>query len=260
MLKKVSFVHAALMLLSALSVFAQFPNDPLFINAPDKQWNLFKIGMPNAWNIEKGVPNILIAIMDTGVDGNWNGSAFSFTHPDLGGNSNRFIAGKNFEVDPLDPLFGDITDLGFNGHGSAVAGVVGADTDNNAMIAAVAPFCKMLIYKAINRTPFKDAVIHAIRNHPDTKVINFSSSFKGDGLEFQAAIDTAAAHGVLVVVGGGTATDGGLGWPARLALTRENVIAVNGTDSNDLFKMVMQLAGSQFLPPERIFFQPCHSP
>ncbi len=98
MVKKASFVYAAAILFFALPVFAQFPNDPLFVNAPDKQWNLFKIDMPNAWNIEKGEANILIAIMDSGIDGNWNGSTFSFTHPDLAGNSNRFIAGNNFEV------------------------------------------------------------------------------------------------------------------------------------------------------------------
>jgi len=241
MVKKTSFVYAAALLFFALPVFAQFPNDPLFVNAPDKQWNLFKIDMPNAWTIEKGDANILIAIMDTGIDGNWNGSTFSFTHPDLGGNSNRFIAGKNFEVSPPS---GDIRDLDSDGHGSAVAGVAGADTDNNTMIAAVAPFCKMLIYRAVNRTPFKDAVIDAINVHPNTKVINFSSFFKEDGLEFQAAVDSAAAHDMLVVAAGGTSTvDGGLGWPGRLALTRTNVIAVNGTDSNDLFSHGHNLGG-----------------
>jgi hypothetical protein len=171
--------------------------------------------------------------MDTGIDGNWNGSTFSFTHSDLGVNSNRFIVGKNFEVNPANE---DIRDLTSDGHGSSVAGVAGADTDNNTMIAAVAPFCKMLIYRSVNRTPFKDAVIHAINNHPNTKVINFSSFFKDDGLEFQAAVDSAAAHDMLVVAAGGTSTvDGGLGWPGRLALTRTNVIAVNATDINDLF-------------------------
>ena len=46
------------------------PNDPLF----EEQWNLALIDMPGAWGIEKGDPEVIIAVVDTGFD---------YTHEDL---------------------------------------------------------------------------------------------------------------------------------------------------------------------------------
>ena len=46
------------------------PNDPRF----EEQWNLSLIGMPGAWAIEKGDPEVIIAVVDTGFD---------YTHEDL---------------------------------------------------------------------------------------------------------------------------------------------------------------------------------
>src|SRR5207244_2135070 len=49
------------------------PNDPMF----SQQWYLKKIGATNAWATTTGSTNIVVAIIDTGVD---------YTHPDLAAN------------------------------------------------------------------------------------------------------------------------------------------------------------------------------
>ncbi len=62
--------------------YIQFiPNDPYFVNSasptptnPPNQWDKFIMQCPQAWDIQRGNPNILIAILDSGVD---------VDHPDL---------------------------------------------------------------------------------------------------------------------------------------------------------------------------------
>lgn len=131
------------------------PNDPLY----SQQQHLPKVFAEEAWDIQTGDPNIIIAVLDTGVD--WD-------HEDLAGviwtnegeipdngiddDGNGFIddiRGWDF-VDnvngsgPLDahPLEdGDTPDnnpMDVHGHGTHVAGIAGAHTNNETGIASVA--------------------------------------------------------------------------------------------------------------------------
>lgn len=91
------------------------PDDPRF----DEQWALGKIEAPAAWDIMTGTSDIVIAIIDTGID---------YTHPDLDGG--RYIGGYDFINEDNDPMDDE-------GHGTHVAGIAAADTDNGVGVAGL---------------------------------------------------------------------------------------------------------------------------
>ncbi|MCP4412900.1 MAG: peptidase S8, partial [Gammaproteobacteria bacterium] len=80
------------------------------LHTQGNQWYLTKINSENAWNVSKGSSTTKIAIVDRGVESN---------HSDL---SNKLTGG----------------DSGTSGdHGTQVAGVAGAETDNGLGIASL---------------------------------------------------------------------------------------------------------------------------
>jgi len=90
------------------------PNDPYYAQA----WHLPKIGAPIAWDSSQGT-GIVIAILDTGVDG---------SHPDLAA---RMVPGWNFYDNNSDTA--DV-----HGHGTIVAGAAAASSNNSLGVASVA--------------------------------------------------------------------------------------------------------------------------
>jgi thermitase len=99
------------------------PNDPFF-NDPNA-WGLQKISAPDAWAINTGSSSIIIAILDTGVDG---------SHPDLIANMvpGRNIVGNNDDTHDV------------QGHGTMVAGTAAAATNNAIGVAGVAWNCRIM--------------------------------------------------------------------------------------------------------------------
>jgi hypothetical protein len=91
-----------------------FPNDQYY----ELQWHLQKISAEGAWDISLGDPSIVVAVLDTGVDPN---------HPEL---AEKLLEGYNAYDDSGDAM-DDV------GHGTMVAGVVGAVTNNGLGIAAI---------------------------------------------------------------------------------------------------------------------------
>jgi len=124
------------------------PNDPRF----DDQWGLGAISAPDAWEITQGSHDVIIAVIDTGVD---------FHHPDLA--QNIWINEK--EANGLDGVdddgngytddiygwdFADTDNLPFDlasRHGTHVAGIIGAVTNNSTGIAGVCPKVKLMVLK-----------------------------------------------------------------------------------------------------------------
>jgi thermitase len=90
------------------------PDDPFY----SSQWHLPKISAPLAWNLTTGASSVVIAILDTGVDG---------THPDLAA---KMVAGYNFYSHNTDTR--DV-----HGHGTKVAGAAAASGDNEIGVAGV---------------------------------------------------------------------------------------------------------------------------
>jgi thermitase len=101
------------------------PDDPFFPG----QWNLAKIRAPSAWDITREQPNVVIAVVDTGVD---------FTHPDLADNMVlgycSFILERRAQT-PGPPWNTVVMDS--HGHGTGIAGVVAAVGNNGLGISGV---------------------------------------------------------------------------------------------------------------------------
>lgn len=94
------------------------PNDPQWLMGGRMFWGLKKIGMRSAWGYQTDANNIIVAVIDSGID---------YNHPDLALNIYTDLTGghgydfcDNNDV-PLDPIH----------HGTTVAGVIGARGNNN---------------------------------------------------------------------------------------------------------------------------------
>lgn len=103
------------------------PNDSMY---QPYQWNLKMIGMEKSWDITEGNKNVIVAVVDTGVD---------LDHPEFKG---KLVKGHNF-VDNSDVPQDD------NGHGSHVSGVIAARANNGTGIAGMSWNSKIMPIKAI---------------------------------------------------------------------------------------------------------------
>jgi len=118
--------------------FHSYPNDPLF---PD-QWYLPMIEAQNSWNLTKGEPYSIIGVLDSGV---------SIEHPDL---QKNIIKGKSFaetssSIEP-DPYVSGYNNNAIAAHGTCVAGVAAAVTDNETGVAGICPNCLIMPIKFFN--------------------------------------------------------------------------------------------------------------
>lgn len=166
--------------------YADVPNDPDYA----AQWNLPVLNMPAAWDLTHGSASVPVADIDTGVDG---------THPDLQG---KLTPG--YDVTTQAALASGNTDS--NGHGTAVAGVIGAATNNAAGIAGVGWDTMVTPVKASNGDAdlTTSAIIAglnwAVAN--GNRVVNMSLGTCGEPT-LAAAVQNAESHGVLIVAAAG---------------------------------------------------------
>ena len=97
------------------------PSDPKW----NDQWGITKIETPGGWGMETGNDEVIIAIVDTGVD---------LDHPDL---KNKIVAGYDYVGMDSDP-----DDVG--GHGTHCAGIAAASTNNGIGVAGVCANCSIM--------------------------------------------------------------------------------------------------------------------
>jgi subtilisin family serine protease len=100
-------------------------NDQYYVD----QFNLRQLGLPFVWDRTEGDPNLVIAVVDTGM-------AF---HPDL---LQRWLPGYDFVLDPASSQDGDgwdgnPTDSALDHHGLHVAGIIGARSNNKTGMSGV---------------------------------------------------------------------------------------------------------------------------
>ena len=121
------------------------------------QWSLKAVDAEKAWGISKGKNNVIVGIVDTGVD---------LQHEDLAPN---LLKGYN-AVKPGQPP----QDSGY--HGTHVAGIVGAVSDNGKGVTGIAPQVKLLPVQVLARgagvAEVTDGIVWAVDN--GSKVINLS--------------------------------------------------------------------------------------
>jgi subtilisin family serine protease len=151
---------------------ATTPNDPLYPSAIYPHWHLQTIGALEAWDTTSGRSDIIIAIIDTGVNG---------SHEDL---ASKMVNGWNVVSDNSDTH-------DFTGHGTTVAGAAAAATDNSLGVASVSWDCKIMpIVAAEGLTTSSTELASALTWAADHGASIANMSF-GAG---QSAIQSAAAQ------------------------------------------------------------------
>jgi len=186
-------------------------DDPFFQNG--RQWDLGRIDAPAAWNEVLGVGS-RVAIVDTGIDGD---------HPDL---QSKIVAQRDLVKN--DGVAQDDSE----GHGTHVAGTVGAVTDNGAGVAATCPACKLLVAKSGSSRGFYDSdIVQGIYWSVNNKAraINLSLGAEVDSRILRHAVDYAWDHGVVVVAAAGNDNTAMPSYPAAY----DHVISVSATDQNN---------------------------
>ncbi len=187
------------------------PNNPLL----PKLWGMFKIDAPDAWNITKGNPNLKIAVVDTGID--YNHEAFK---------DGRVIKGYNFADNNDDPM----DDMG---HGTHVAGTIGAAGDDGIGVVGEAYKCKLIAIKVLGKdgsgsiSNIADGINAAVQM--GARVINLSLGGPEASDTLQQAVDNAVNKGVVVVAAAGNSGDEEDDYPAAYP----DVLSVGATDQND---------------------------
>ncbi|MBN3032830.1 MAG: S8 family serine peptidase [Candidatus Saganbacteria bacterium] len=208
---------------------AAAPNDPYF----PSQWNLAAIQAPQAWEIQKGDANRIIAVVDTGIDynrpdiaanilANTDETETNGKDNDGNGYPNDF-RGWNFVDNNNDPMDQD-------GHGTVVAGITGAVPNNGIGISGINWQSKIMALKGGDSSGFYDSnTSAAIRYAADNgaEVINMSWGRYGFLSQTLAeAILYAYNKGVILV---GAAGNNGTREPLYPAALSPWVIAVGAT-------------------------------
>lgn len=181
------------------------PNDPRF----PEQWHLEKISAPYAWDVTVGNEDVVVAIIDNGIDQD---------HIDLNGKVIDFIG------DNCDDSVPEISN-----HGTACAGIVAAGTNNNEGVAGITWECKLLEIRHDN--PFSGAELVAeLKAAADYGADILSISYSGGkSWAKRKAIDYAYGKGCIIIVSAGNSNDMGPRYPAAY----DNVVGVAATDRND---------------------------
>lgn len=158
-----------------------------------QQWGVEALKLPAAWEQQKG-DDVVIAIVDTGVD---------TEHPDL---KDKIVDGYDFVTNDDDPK-------DQNGHGTHVAGIAAAVTDNGVGIAGAAPGAKIMPIRVLNTVGSGDqnAIAKGIIWAADhgAKVINLSLGESGllsrllKGGVLNPAMQHAFGKGAVIVAAAG---------------------------------------------------------
>ena len=229
------------------------PNDPYFIH----QWALNQsndhdIDAPEAWDIETGNSNVIIAIIDSGVDYNhldlvsniWINDDETVDGTDTDGNGYiDDIRGYDFVDDALlshpdeDGDEEDNDPMDFHGHGTHCAGIAAAVGNNSMGIAGVSWNCKIMPiragYKSSTGRGYFDldsvaqGICYAVDNGANVISMSFGSS--SSSILMKEVIRSAYIRGVVLVAAAGNENTDEKCYPAAF----EEVIAVAASDRDD---------------------------
>jgi serine protease len=214
------------------------------------QWGLSKIFADSAWCVSTGDTSVIIGIVDNGIQ--WN-------HPDLSANIfinyGEYGGGKesNGVDDDGNGFVDDYHGWDFGGadvnnpvpdkdpsptsavgsHGTHVAGIASAVTNNSTGVAGIGYKCKLIPIKVtFDNVPNSvyypiEGIVYAMMM--GANVINCSWGGAGAAQYEQEIIDTVVAHGSLIIAAGGNTADQVIQYPAGY----RGVISVASTTSGD---------------------------
>lgn len=187
-----------------------FPNDTNF----GSQYGLFRIHAPQGWEISTGSATVTIAIIDSGID------AF---HPDL---ITKVLPG-------IDYVDGDNIPQDEYGHGTHVAGIAAAASNNSIGVSGVSWGAQILPVRVLdavgdgNYANLSAGIIWSVDH--GAQIINLSLGGTLPNNTLKIAVDYAINHGVMLIAAAGNDASGNLRYPARYP----SVIGVGSTNSID---------------------------
>lgn len=193
----------------------ELTSDPGVVN--NLQWGLFKVKAADAgvsaWTSAKSQPSVAIAILDTGVDQD---------HEDLAA---KIVNQRNCTTSPtLDDLFG---------HGTHVAGVAAAATNNSLGIAGMGYNASLVNAKVLDDDGYGyySWIVSCLTWAADSgaKVVNMSFGGSGKSRTLENAVNYAWSKGVVMTGAAGNSGTSSPLYPANY----QKVIAVAATDQND---------------------------
>jgi len=221
------------------------PNDPRF----EDLWGMDNTGQtggtfdadidaPQAWDRQTGSSDVIVAVIDTGVD---------YKHPDLVDNiwtNPGEVAGNGIDDDGngfVDDIHGfdffnlDSDPMDDHSHGTHCSGTIGAVADNNIGVAGVANDVSIMALKFLSADGWGDtaAAIECI-NYADMMGADIMSNSWGGGGYEQALADAIAGTDALFVAAAGNEesdTDNMPNYPS--CYDSPNVVAIGATDHND---------------------------
>jgi uncharacterized repeat protein (TIGR02543 family) len=189
-------------------------NDPL----SDKQFSLTMMDTPKAWALTTGDENVLIAIIDSGID--VDHEEFVGRISPLSYNSAKKLVGTQYINDT-------------DGHGTMVAGLIAANKNNQKGIAGIVEHSQLLVIKASedDSDTYTDAAIiegiyYAVEN--GAQIINISLGGTYANPNTRDAVNYALDQGVIIVAASGNDANDTPIYPAAF----RNTISVGSVDNN----------------------------
>jgi len=190
------------------------PNDPFATSSGlwgqgfQDQWGLHLAEVFPAWDKETQTNEVIVAVVDSGLD---------FNHPEMEGrfwmnpnevvgngiddDSNGYVddyRGWDFVAETNSP-----TDT--YGHGTCIAGIIGASANNVQGMAGISRHCKIMALKSGSSTcdvaAAAEAILYAVDNGAQVINLSFGGNLRSSVLE--SAINYAHDHDVVVVASAG---------------------------------------------------------
>ena len=210
-------------LVPVLALAAAVPNDPFY--GEEQRADFEQINLPAAWELTTGSNDVVIAVIDAGTD---------IDHPDIIGNlwfnrgekplngidddSNGFVddlSGWDFLEDVSDPhpKFNNGYRSGEATHGTPVAGIAAATTNNGQGLAGVCWSCKIMALRALDANGEGDtahiakAIDYAVANGADIINMSFVGALTDTALS--EAVSRAYEAGVILVAAVGNDAEAG---------------------------------------------------
>ena len=198
------------------------PNDQYYSSL----WGMMKIEAPLAWDRFTGSNDVVVAVLDSGID---------YTHPDLAANmwinpnpTNAHIHGKSFVYYTADPKDD-------HNHGTHVSGIIGAVGNNNIGVGGVNHNVKLAALKVLNSSNagYTSDMVNGITYATQMNFPIINASLINYPYDYSNLTAISHYNGLFIVAAGnsGANNNSNPNYPSSYGLS--NIISVGATDSSD---------------------------